>query len=50
MRSRVDVGIAPYIETIRAFHSTYRSVSEGGGRHGSRPTGVQHIYSLIKCF
>ena len=27
VRFRVDVGIAPYIETICAFHSTYRVVA-----------------------
>ena len=27
VRVRVDVGIDPYIETVYAYHSTYRSVS-----------------------
>ena len=38
VRLRVDVGIDPYIETIRAFHSAYRSGSEGGGRLVAAPT------------
>ena len=39
VRLRVDVGTDPYIETIRACHSTYRPVSEGGGRLVAAPTG-----------
>ena len=34
----VDVGIDPYIETIRACHSSYRVVAWGGGRLVAAPT------------
>ena len=40
VRFRVDVGIDPYIETIRAFHSTCRVVPVRGGRLVAAPTGA----------
>ena len=36
---RVDVGIDPYIKTIRAFHSAYSSISVRGERLAAAPTG-----------
>ena len=39
VRLRVDVGIDPYIETVGACHSTYRSVPVRFGRLVAAPTG-----------
>ena len=43
VRFRVDVGIAPYIETVRAFHSTCGSVPEGCGRLVAAPTSLLQL-------
>ena len=60
VRVRVDVGIDPYIETIRASHSSCRVVAWGCGRLVAAPTeggGLRAIhrgwaaagYKLVVC-